>query len=128
MATATIPLKGSASMESKKVSISSKRQITIPQKFFTLLGFNTEAECIMRVNDLILLPVKENTSGEFAEQILADLIRQGYSGEELLEKFKQAQRKVRPAVEAMLAEADRIAESKSGGYSLEDVFGTEDEK
>ena len=28
----------------------------------------------------------------------------------------------------MLAEADRVAESKSGGYSLEDVFGTEDEK
>lgn len=128
MATAAIPLKGSASMESKKVSISSKRQITIPQKFFTLLGFNTEAECIMRGNELVLLPVKENTSGEFAEQILADLIRQGYSGEELLEKFKQTQRKIRPAVEAMLAEADRVAESKSGGYSLEDVFGTEDEK
>ena len=128
MATATIPLKGSASMESKKVSISSKRQITIPQKFFTLLGFNTEAECIMRGNELVLRPVNENTSGEFAEQILADLIRQGYSGEELLEKFKQTQRKIRPAVEAMLAEADRVAESKSGGYSLEDVFGTEDEK
>ena len=128
MATATIPLKGSASMESKKVSISSKRQITIPQKFFTLLGFNTEAECIMRGNELVLRPVKEKTSGEFAEQILADLIRQGYSGEELLEKFKQTQRKIRPAVEAMLAEADRVAESKSGGYSLEDVFGTEDEK
>ena len=127
MATATIPLKGSASMESKKVSISSKRQITIPQKFFTLLGFNTEAECIMRGNELVLRPVKENTSGEFAEQVLADLIRQGYS-EELLEKFKQTQRKIRPAVEAMLAEADRVAESKSGGYSLEDVFGTEDEK
>ena len=128
MATATIPLKGSASMESKKVSISSKRQITIPQKFFTLLGFNTEAECIMRGNELVLRPVNENTSGEFAEQVLADLIRQGYSGEELLEKFKQTQRKIRPAVEAMLAEADRVAESKSGGYSLEDVFGTEDEK
>ena len=128
MATATIPLKGSASMESKKVSISSKRQITIPQKIFTLLGFNTEAECIMRGNELVLRPVKENTSGEFAEQILADLIRQGYSGEELLEKFKQTQRKIRPAVEAMLSEADRVAESKSGGYSLEDVFGTEDEK
>lgn len=76
----------------------------------------------MRGNELVLRPVKENTSGEFAEQILADLIRQGYSGEELLEKFKQTQRKIRPAVEAMLAEADRVAESKSGGYSLEDVF------
>lgn len=82
----------------------------------------------MRGNELVLRPVKENTSGEFAEHILADLIRQGYSGEELLEKFKQTQRKIRPAVEAMLAEADRGAESKSGGYSLEDVFGTEDEK
>lgn len=47
----------------------------------------------MRGNELVLRPVKENTSGEFAEQILADLIRQGYSGEELLEKFKQTQRK-----------------------------------
>ena len=128
MATSTIPLKGSASMESKKVSISSKRQITIPQKFFTLLGFNTEAECIMRGNELVLRPIRTNTGGEFAEQILADLIKQGYSGEELLEKFKQAQKEVRPAVEAMLAEADQIAESKSGGYSLEDVFGTEDEE
>jgi hypothetical protein len=71
---------------------------------------------------------KFESSTPFAEQILADLIRQGYSGEELLEKFKQTQRKIRPAVEAMLAEADRVAESKSGGYSLEDVFGTEDEK
>lgn len=47
----------------------------------------------MRGNELVLRPVKENTSGEFAEQVLADLIRQGYSGEELLEKFKQTQRK-----------------------------------
>lgn len=125
---AVVALKGGTSMESKKVSISSKRQITIPQKFFTLLGFNTEAECIMRGNELILRPVKSNTGGEFAEQILADLIRQGYSGEELLEKFKQAQKEVRPAVEAMLAEADRVAESGSGGYSLDDVFGTEDEE
>lgn len=125
---AVVALKGGTSMESKKVSISSKRQITIPQKFFTLLGFNTEAECIMHGNELILRPVKSNTGGEFAEQILADLIRQGYSGEELLEKFKQAQKEVRPAVEAMLAEADRVAESGSGGYSLEDVFGTEDEE
>lgn len=125
---AVIALKGGTSMESKKVSISSKRQITIPQKFFTLLGFNTEAECIMRGNELILRPVKSNAGGEFAEQIPADLIRQGYSGEELLEKFKQAQKEVRPAVEAMLAEADRVAESGSGGYSLEDVFGTEDEE
>ena len=37
-------LKGSVPMEMKKVSISAKRQITIPQKFFTMLGFDAEAE------------------------------------------------------------------------------------
>ncbi len=36
--------KGSIPMEIKKLSISAKRQITIPQKFFTMLGFDTEAE------------------------------------------------------------------------------------
>ena len=38
-------MKGSIPMEMKKISISEKRQITIPQKFFTMLGFDTEAEC-----------------------------------------------------------------------------------
>ena len=120
-------VKRGAAMENKRIKISSKRQITIPQQFFDSLGFADEAECSLKDGALIIRPVRQN-GGEFAEQILADLIRQGYSGEELLEKFKQTQRKIRPAVEAMLAEADRVAESKSGGYSLEDVFGTEDEK
>lgn len=40
-----ISLKGSVLMEMKKVSISAKRQITIPQKFFSMLGFDAEAEC-----------------------------------------------------------------------------------
>jgi len=35
-------------MGTKKVRISSKRQITIPQKFFTALGFDTEAECSVK--------------------------------------------------------------------------------
>ena len=60
-------MKGSIPMEMKKISISEKRQITIPQKFFTMLGFDTEAECIVRGNELVLRPVKTNTGGEFAE-------------------------------------------------------------
>ena len=36
--------KGAQSMDKKTVSISSKRQITIPLKFFNKLGFENEAE------------------------------------------------------------------------------------
>lgn len=120
--------KGSVPMEIKKLSISAKRQITIPQKFYTMLGFDTEAECTVRGNELIIRPARTNTGGEFAEQILADLIARGYSGNDLLERFKKAQEQVRPAVEAMLAEAEEVAASKSGHISYEDVFGTEEEE
>ena len=113
-------------MEMKKLSISAKRQITIPQKFFTMLGFDTEAECMVRGNELVIRPAKTNTGGEFAEQILADLISQGYSGTELLDRFKKAQKEIRPAVEAMLAEAERVADSESEYETYDDVFGAEE--
>ncbi len=118
-----VMMKGSVPMEMKKVSISAKRQITIPQKFFAMLGFDSTAECMVRGNELVIRPAKENAGGEFAEQILADLIAKGYSGNELLEHFKKAQKEVRPAVEAMLTEAERVAASEAEFSSYEDVFG-----
>ena len=111
-----------------KINISAKRQITIPQKFFTMLGFGTEAECMVRGNELVIRPLKENAGGEFAEQILSDLIAQGYSGEELLTRFKAAQKEVRPAVEKMLTEAQLVAESQTEYATYEDIFGTEEKE
>lgn len=55
--------KGRVPMEMKKLSISAKRQITIPQKFFTMLGFDTEAECTVRGNELVIRPARANTGG-----------------------------------------------------------------
>ncbi len=44
----------SKKMNRKILSISSKRQITIPQKFYQTLGFGDEAECVMRGNELVI--------------------------------------------------------------------------
>lgn len=123
---ATAIMKSRIPMEMKKISISAKRQITIPQKFFAMLGFDTEAECMVRGNELVIRPAQKNAGGEFAEQILADLIAQGYSGDELLKRFKEMQGQVRPAVEAMLEEAKRVADSKAEYASYDDVFGVEE--
>ena len=116
-------LRGNAVMERKKVSISAKRQITIPQKFFTMLGFDGEAECILRGNELVIRPVKESSGGEFAEQILTDLVKRGLSGDELIKAFKAEQKKVRPAVEEMLAEAKNAADGNTEYLTYNDVFG-----
>lgn len=120
-------VKGGNPMNRKTIRISEKRQLTIPQKFFEALGFSTEAECILRGNEIVLRPVKEQGGGEFAEQILADLIAQGFSGDQLLTEFKKMQKKVRPAVEVMLTQAEQAARGESESSSYEDVFGTEEE-
>lgn len=82
---------------------------------------------MVRGNELVIRPAKTNSGGEFAEQILSDLIARGYIGEDLLAQFKIAQRKMRPAVEEMLAEAKQVTASKSEFATYEDVFGSEEE-
>lgn len=116
----------SMNMDRKILSISSKRQITIPQKYYQALGFGDEAECAVQGGELVIRPVKRAAGGEFAEQILSDLILEGYSGEALLSEFKRRQALVRPAAEAMLADAGKIAEGKAEYETYEDIFGTED--
>lgn len=112
-------------MERKIISISNKRQVTIPQKYFETLGFDNEAECILQNNAIIIRPIRTGDSGAFSEELLADLIAQGFSGQELLARFKEKSKKIRPAVEQLIDEADRAAKSNSG-VGMVDVFGTED--
>lgn len=125
---ATAVMKGDATMESKRVSISSKRQITIPQKYFAMLGFDSEAECILKDNELIIRPVKTTSSGEFDEYILSDLIKEGFGGAELLAEFKKRRKMVRPAVEHFLKKAENAAHGDCESYSYDDIFGSEDNK
>lgn len=115
-------------IQCKIINISAKRQITIPQKFFSKLGFGTEAECILRGNEIVIKPANmnyERNTGEFDREILADLIKQGYSGEELLERFKEAQMQVRSAVEHILEQASMVAEGRADYYTDKDVFDEE---
>ena len=109
----------------KRISVSTKRQITIPIEFFNKLGIEKEVECYVHDNAIVIRPVREG-GGEFDEQILADLISQGISGPELLAKFKEMRRQIRPAVDCLLDEARLAADGKKQAYTYEDVFGAED--
>jgi len=113
-------------LERKVISVSMKRQVTIPQKYFESLGFNNEAECILQDDGLLIRPLRDTNGGEFSEQILADLISQGYEGQELLDKFKQYSKAVRPAVLKMLEESEEYARSGNGRISMDKLFGTEE--
>lgn len=116
----------SNSMERKIISVSSKRQVTIPQKYFEALGFSNEAECILQNNAIVIRPIRENTGSEFSEQILADLIAQGLSGQELLTRFKEMSKKITPAMGKLISEADSIAKGEKKGATMADIFLAED--
>ena len=70
---------GGIPMSKKRISVSQKRQITIPIEFFNRIGIEKEVECYVQNNTIVIRPVRES-GGEFDEQILADLISQGLSG------------------------------------------------
>lgn len=48
-----------------------------------------------------------STEAEFAEQLMIDLITQGYSGNELNEHFRKEVIQIRPAIKAMLADTKK---------------------
>ncbi|MDD4826738.1 MULTISPECIES: AbrB/MazE/SpoVT family DNA-binding domain-containing protein [unclassified Mesotoga] len=113
--------------ERKIIRVSDKRQVTIPLKYYELLGFGKEAECTLRENEIVIRPLQESLE-EFSEEILAELISRGYSGEELLSKFREMRRKIRPAIDSMIKEADEIAEGNRKSLSLAEVFSEEGKK
>jgi len=113
--------------ERKIISVSGKRQITIPQKYFEVLGFSKEAECILQNNAIVIRPIRENTGSEFSEQILADLIAEDISGEELLVRFKEMSKKIAPAMNRLIDEADSIAKGERKSATITDIFGVEGE-
>jgi bifunctional DNA-binding transcriptional regulator/antitoxin component of YhaV-PrlF toxin-antitoxin module len=109
--------------ERKRVTISVKRQFTIPQKYYEALGFESDAECFLQNGGIFIRPLRSEPS-DFSEEILADLVEQGLSGQELLVRFKEQTKKIRPAVQKLIGEADEAAKSGSGKQSIDDFFSS----
>jgi bifunctional DNA-binding transcriptional regulator/antitoxin component of YhaV-PrlF toxin-antitoxin module len=109
----------------KIISVSSKRQITIPLNFYKQLRLENEVECAVQDGALIIRPIRLS-NGEFSVEILRDLVAQGYSGNELVHRFESESKNIRKAIGAMLEEAAQIASGEKSAATLEDIFGAED--
>ncbi len=112
-------------MNNKIISVSKKRQITIPLDFYNRLNLGKEVECSLEDDKIIIQPLHRDTS-EFSVEILKDLVAQGYSGDELVEKFEKQSKDIKGAVTNIREEADAIAAGEKPAANLDDVFGSED--
>ena len=113
------------SVKPKRISVSEKRQITIPMEYYKALGIENEVECIMKNNCIVIRAVKQDDN-EISERILQDIIKEGYKQEDILKEFRKRKAKVRPAIEQMIIEADKVAEEEENYTVLEDLFSEED--
>lgn len=103
----------SALNQSQTVKISSKRQITIPSKFYEAGGFDEYALCTWTENGLLLQPLKVNDKDN-SVTILRQLVAEGYEGDELVDKYEEIQNKIVSIKHKLQKAEDDIAEGRVG--------------
>ena len=70
----------------RKAKISSQMQVRIPRDLYERYGFGNEAEVVATATGVEFRPVKTET--ERCADLLEQLVGQGLSGEELVERFR----------------------------------------
>ena len=115
------------SMKTKKISVSEKRQITIPKEFFDALNIGKEIECSIANNCIIIKPVVDTSLDEFSEYILKDILNDGIANENILNEFKKRKEKLKKAAKKYNADIDKEIENQDNLICAEDVFDKGDE-
>lgn len=111
-------------MERKIISVSQKRQITLPLPFYKHLDLGSEVECSLEDGAIVIRPLQNNNM-EFSVEILKDLVSQGLSGQELVKQFEKESKGIRKAVTTLIEEADAIASGEKSSASFDDIFPNE---
>lgn len=91
--------------EPQTIKISSKRQITIPAKYYEAAGFGEYALCTWTDQGILLQPLDVDDE-DVTVDILRSLVKQGFESEELIERYQETKRKI-VSVRRKLEEAER---------------------
>lgn len=105
----------------KFVKVSSKRQFTIPKKFYDALQISEQVKCYMEGDRLVIEPARTDSFFDFSSDILRELVSDNYSGDALLSEFEARKAKVAESLEKIAEEA--VEDIKNGkSVAAEEVF------
>ena len=80
-------------IKSKKIKVSGQRHLVIPKEYYDTLNIGEEVTIELHDGHLMIKPVIK-VDEDFAENLLEELIVAGFSGEELVAKFKEVKQQV----------------------------------
>ena len=81
------------SIKSKTIKVSTQRHLVIPQEYYDTLHSGEEVTIELHEGQLVNKPIFK-VDENFAENLLEELIAAGFSGEELVPKFKEVKQMV----------------------------------
>lgn len=90
----------------RRVKVPRQRQINIPKDFYDAFHLSDEAFIEFNGKEIIIRPAEYGVV-DFSEDILKDLVRQGYSGEDLIYHFSRIKSEIPRALDRMKEEAMR---------------------
>lgn len=107
----------------KQINVSEKRQVTIPKLFYDKLEMGHEIMCELRGDEIVLRKAPQEE--DFSEEILKDLVNQGFEGQDLVHEFQKMKSQMRPAIERMIEESYVAAQNldDQGDEQTEELFG-----
>lgn len=80
-------------IKSKTIKVSAQRHLVIPKEYHEALNIGEEVTVELHEGHLVIKPVIK-VDEDFAENLLEELIAAGFSGEELVAKFKEVKQMV----------------------------------
>lgn len=80
-------------IKSKNIKVSAQRHLVIPKEYYDTLNIGEEVTIHLYEGQLVIKPVVK-IDEDFAENLLEELIAAGFSGEELVAKFKEVKQQV----------------------------------
>ena len=80
-------------IKSKTIKVSAQRHLVIPKEFYDTLQIGEEVMIELHEGHLVIKPIVK-VNEDFAENLLEELIAAGFSGPELVAKFKEVKQMV----------------------------------
>ncbi|WP_240377952.1 AbrB/MazE/SpoVT family DNA-binding domain-containing protein [Bacillus piscicola] len=87
----------------RRVKISRQRQINIPKEYHEALNLEDEAFLEFTGKEIIIRPADPEVI-DFSEDILRDLVSQGYEGDQLIEEFTRIKSNISKALDYLKQE------------------------
>lgn len=113
--------KAKLTIDKKRVSISSRRQLSIPKEYYESLNMSDEAIVELHGNRLVIRPAPTEEDSEqsgFIEFIYQDVINEGYQGKKIIDEVNRRKKLIKPSVRSFIDDSIKSSEP----LDIEDLF------